>query len=160
MFRRKSTRADPSLVVSLTLLFGCSFVHSFIRSVSQYIIHVLIIPAAWTGGNLLALSISRSLARLFGRSFIHPFIYSVSQSVRVYHSRIYLFVCSFVHSSIHFFRQSVSLLRQNGRRVTKVYWPSLFSQDGCIFLGRWGWGRGGRRLLWPICSYLDLTLGH
>ena len=161
MFRRKSTRADPSLVDSLTVLFGCSFVHSFIRSVSQYIIHVFIIPAAWTGGNLLALSISRSLARLFGRSFIHPFIYSVSQSVRVYNSRIYLFVCSFVHSSIHFFRQSVS-------QSPETKWPprdkglltKLVQSRWLYFFRRVGLGAGGIRLLKPISSYLDLTLGH
>ena len=160
--RLKLTRADPSLVDSLALLFGCSFVHSFIRSVSQYIIHVLIIPAAWTGGNLLALSISRSLARLFGRSFIHPFIYSVSQSVRVYHSRIYLFVCSFFRSFIHSFLPSVSQSPETKRPPRdKGLLTKLVQSRWLYFFRRVGLGAGGgRRLLWPICSYLDLTLGH
>ena len=151
MFRRKRTRADPSLVDSLALSFGCSFVDSFIRSVSQYMIHVFIHSCCMHRRK-------RARARLFVRPVIHPFINSVSQSVRVYHSRISLFVCSFVHSSIHFFRQSVSLLRQNGRRVTKVYWPSLFSQDGCIFLGGWGWGRGGGKTV--IVANMQLSWPH
>ena len=79
MFRRKSTRADPSLVVSLTLLFGCSFVHSFIRSVSQYIIHVFI--HSWLKLTRADPSLVDSLALLFGCSFVHSFIRSVSQYI-------------------------------------------------------------------------------
>ena len=136
-------------------LIHLSLIHLLFRSVVRSFIHLLgqsvsisftysYTPAACTGENLLELihlSLIHLLVCSIVRSFIHPFIYSVSQSV--YHSCIYLFVCSYVHSSIHFFRQSVGLLRQNGRRVTKVYWLLI----GCIlawfFLRRGGGGWAG-----------------
>ena len=110
MFRRKRTRADPSLVDSLALSFGCSFVDSFIRSVSQYMIHVFIHSCCMHRRKRARAdpSLVDSLTRLFVRPVIHPFINSVSQSVRVYHSRISLFVCSFIRSFIHSFLPSVS----------------------------------------------------
>ena len=143
MNRRKSTRADPSLVDSLTLLFGCSFVHSSIRSVSQYMIHVFKHSCCMHRRKLTRADPS-SLIHLLVCSFIHPFIYSVSQSV--YHSRIYLFVCSYVHPSIHFFRQSVSQSpetkwpRDKGL-LTKIV-QSRWLYIGLVFFVR-GVGGGG-----------------
>ena len=166
MFRRKRTRADPSLVDSLALSFGCSFVRSFIRSVSQYMIHVFIHSCCMHRRKRARAdpSLVDSLTRLFVRPVIHPFINSVSQSVRVYHSRISLFVCSFVHSSIHSFLPSVSQSPETKRPprdkgpLTKLVQSRWLYIGLVFFLG--GLGGGGRRLLWPISSYLDLRLGQ
>ena len=109
MFRRKSTRADPSLVDSLTLLFGCSFVHSFIRSVSQYMIHVFKHSCCMHRRKLTRAdpsSLIHLLVCSFVRLFIHPSIHLFRQSVSI--SFTYLFVCLFVRSSIHSFLPSVS----------------------------------------------------
>ena len=108
MFRRKRTRADPSLVDSLALSFGCSFVYSFIRPVSQYIIHVFIHSCCMHRRKLTRAdpSLVDSLARMFNRSFIHPSIHLFRQSVSI--SFTYLFVCLFVRSFIHSFLPSVS----------------------------------------------------
>ena len=156
MNRRKSTRADPSLVDSLTLLFGCSFVHSSIRSVSQYMIHVFKHSCCMHRRKLTRADPS-SLIHLLVCSFIHPFIYSVSQSV--YHSRIYLFVCSYVHPSIHFFRQSVSQSpetkwpRDKGL-LTKIV-QSRWLYIGLVFFVR---GVGGGETL--IVGNIQLSWPH
>ena len=167
MFRRKRTRADPSLVDSLALSFGCSFVYSFIRPVSQYIIHVFIHSCCMHRRKLTRAdpSLVDSLARMFNRSFIHPSIHLFRQSVSI--SFTYLFVCLFVRSFIHSFLPSVSRSPETKQPprdkglLTKLV-QSRWLYIGLVFFeeGGGGGGGGGRRLLWPISSYLDLTLGQ
>ena len=163
MFRRKRTRADPSLVDSLALSFGCSFVDSFIRSVSQYMIHVFIHSCCMHRRK-------RARARLFVRPVIHPFINSVSQSVRVYHSRISLFVCSFIRSFIHSFLPSVSQSPETKRPprdkglLTKLVQSRWLYIGLVFFLG--GLGGGGTVIVaniqlswpqtWPITHFSSL----
>ena len=165
MNRRKSTRADPSLVDSLTLLFGCSFVHSSIRSVSQYMIHVFKHSCCMHSRKLTRAdpsSLIHLLVCSFVRLFIHPSIDLFRQSVSI--SFTYLFVCLFVRSSIHSFLPSVSQSpetkwpRDKGL-LTKIV-QSRWLYIGLVFFVRGVGGGGGRRLLRPISSYLDLTLGH
>ena len=143
MFRRKRTRADPSLVDSLALSFGCSFVHSFIRSVSQYIIHVFIHSCCMHGRKFTRAdpSLVDSLARLFVRLFVHSSIHSFIPSVSQY--IIHVFICLFVRTFIHPFISSVSQsvswdkmaawqrsIDQDCSVKMAVYWPSFFCEGG------------------------------
>ena len=161
MFRRKRTRADPSLVDSLALSFGCSFVHSFIRSVSQYIIHVFIHSCCMHRRKRARAdpSLVDSLTRLFVRPVIHPFINSVSQSVRVYHSRISLFVCSFVHSFLPSVSQSPETKRppRDKGPLTKLVQSRWLYIGLVFFFRRVGGGRDGYCGQYPAILTSDLA---